>query len=74
MTDLTPGSIWREVDKRFTRHVRVMHLVGGTNPKVAIQTVSADDGRAIGPRITYAKADAFGRRYKLVSAAPQPAG
>ena len=50
MTDLAVGQIWREVDPRFERHVRI-ESIGAGRRSVGIRTVVRHDGRWIeGPR------------------------
>ena len=83
MKSVTPnvriGSVWKEADKRFTRHVKVVELVEkpvrGTSDTVPAARLASctPDGRPTAVKITtVARLSRFGRAggYQLVQDAP----
>ena len=70
MVDVKIGSVWREIDKRFERYVKV---IGTDGPNRALIVGCASNGRtAQNPRTTTAKLARFGKAYKLVETAISP--
>ncbi|WP_250865635.1 hypothetical protein [Caballeronia sp. INSB1] len=68
MSEIKHGQIWREVDQRFSRHVRIVTLLDHSQ-KAVIHTVNPKTGEKCGP-FTQAKLERFnGKRagYELVT-------